>query len=63
MEKKPIKARHVFLLGVLTLVWIFLALWDFHTGAGMVSKILSVFCVLCWLAAFVCCLLEYKKQT
>lgn len=62
MEKKPVKRWLVILLGGLALAWLFFALWDFHTGAGTVSKILSVFCVLIWLAAFVCSLLEYQKQ-
>ena len=62
MEKKPVKRWQVILPGCLTLAWIYLAIRDFQTGAGTVSKILSVFCVLCWLAAFVRGLLEYKKQ-
>ena len=62
MEQKPVKLWRVILPGVLTLAWLFLALRDFATGADAISKTLSVFCVLCWLAAFVCSLIEYTKQ-
>ena len=62
MEKKPVKRWRVVLPGVLTLAWFFLALRDFSTGADTVSRILSVFCALCWLIAFACSLIEYKKQ-
>lgn len=62
MEKKPVKRWQVILPGVLTLAWLILALRDFSTGADTVSRILSVFCLLCWLTVFVCSLIEYKKQ-
>ena len=62
MEKKPVKRWQVILPGCLTLAWLILALRDFSTGADTVSRILSVFCLLCWLTAVVCSLIEYKKQ-
>lgn len=62
MEQKPVRLWQVILPGGLLLLWCFLALRDFQTGAATISRLFSVFCVLCWLAAFACCLVEYTKQ-